>query len=180
VENRHHAVPSDEDQFGLRLRHERTRRGWTQAQVAERLAAGGVVLHPSAIAKMETRDAERPRMITLNEAMAVARIFDLSIDQMFTAAPAEFRELSDLCHQWRERVGEAERLGVQVYVRVEELFATVSAQGVEVTEAVEAALEQVEGSLREIQEKVTKPVPLESTIRRWDALTGLVRRTRTA
>jgi transcriptional regulator with XRE-family HTH domain len=175
VENRHHLAPSDEDQFGYRLRHERTRRGWTQAQVAEKLAEAGVVLHPSAIAKMETRDTERPRMITLNEAMAIARIFELSIDQMFKAAPSEFRELSSLCHQWRERVQEAEQLGVRVYVKVDELFDTVSAQGVDVTEGVEVTLDLVGRSLKDLQGKAAQPAPLEATIQRWDKLATLIR-----
>jgi transcriptional regulator with XRE-family HTH domain len=175
VEKRHHAALSSEDQFGQRLRQERTRRGWTQAQVAEKLAEAGVVLHPSAIAKMETRDSERPRMITLNEAMAVARIFELSIDQMFTAAPAEFRELSSLCHEWREHVQEAERLGVRAYVKLEELCTAVSARGMEATDGVEAALDLVGRSLAEIQARSARPAPLDAMIERWDQLSRIIR-----
>lgn len=61
-----------EDWFGLRVRHERERLGWSQAELAERLKDYGVDLHPSAIAKIELRDVDRPRSIRLNEAEALA------------------------------------------------------------------------------------------------------------
>lgn len=79
---------SVEDRFGARLRYERERRRMTQADVAEALERDhGIKLHPSAIAKMETRDVTRPRVIRLNEAAALAALFRISGDEMFAPPP---------------------------------------------------------------------------------------------
>ncbi|WP_454198217.1 helix-turn-helix domain-containing protein [Nocardia sp. Marseille-Q1738] len=72
-----------EARFGRRVRAERLSRGWTQAELAERLAALGLNLHPSAIAKIELRDVERPRAITLDEAEILARAFGLTVGEMY-------------------------------------------------------------------------------------------------
>lgn len=73
-----------ERDFGRRLRHERTQRGWTQLELARRLATYGINLHPSAIAKIEDHDAEQPRAIRLDEAQAFAEIFGMRIDEMLS------------------------------------------------------------------------------------------------
>ncbi|MCD7052933.1 helix-turn-helix domain-containing protein [Rhodococcus sp. BH2-1] len=77
---------SPESAFGQLVRRERERFGWSQAELAERLTAElaptGVKAHPTTIAKIEARDAEKPRAIRLDEAAALARIFGRSIDDM--------------------------------------------------------------------------------------------------
>lgn len=89
---------SDEDRFGARLRHERERRCMTQAQVAAALESRhGISLHPSAIAKMETRDVARPRTIRLNEARAVASVFGLTVSEMTSEPAPEPRVRCTLC-----------------------------------------------------------------------------------
>lgn len=80
---------SPEDRFGARLRYERERRGMTQADVAAALERDhGIKLHPSAIAKMETRDVTNPRVIRLNEAAALSALFGIPGDEMFAPTPA--------------------------------------------------------------------------------------------
>ncbi|MEI6622337.1 MAG: helix-turn-helix transcriptional regulator [Actinomycetes bacterium] len=71
-----------ERRFGRRMRQERERLGLTQLQLAERIRSLGVDLHPSAIAKMEDRNAVKPRGIRLSEAAAIAEVFGLSISEM--------------------------------------------------------------------------------------------------
>jgi len=78
-----------EDRFGLRVKHEREVRGWSQADLADRLTAEGAKAYPTTIAKIETRSAERPRSIRLDEATALARIFGASIDDL-VGQPSEF------------------------------------------------------------------------------------------
>ncbi|MGV9870135.1 helix-turn-helix domain-containing protein [Rhodococcus koreensis] len=82
-----------EARFGRRVRAERESRGWTQAQLAERLTALGLTLHPSAIAKIELRDVDRPRSIRLEEAEVIARAFDTTVDQMYETESDRVRNL---------------------------------------------------------------------------------------
>jgi transcriptional regulator with XRE-family HTH domain len=70
---------------GQRVRAEREHRGWTQAEFAERLKGEGIFLHPSAIAKIEDRNAEQPRIVKLREAMAFAKVFDITVDALIAA-----------------------------------------------------------------------------------------------
>lgn len=57
------------------VRSLRQERGWTQEQLAARLAVYGFVMHQTTIAKLEA--AERP--IRLNEAAALAAIFETTL-----------------------------------------------------------------------------------------------------
>ncbi len=82
-----------EDYFGTRMRRERERRGWTQAELATKLAEVGVNLHPSAIAKIELRDVTRPRTIRLDEAQAIAYILGLPLEEMARTSVDRFDDL---------------------------------------------------------------------------------------
>lgn len=61
--------------FAKRLRTERDRRGWTQAELAERL---GVGMHWTTIAKIE----KGTRSVRIDEAALIADIFETSVDAM--------------------------------------------------------------------------------------------------
>lgn len=104
-----------EDPFGRRLRYERERRGWTQADVAKRLAERGITLHPTAIAKIEQRDSRRPRVIRLDEAAAIADIFGLSVNDMLKPEPTIFRDASSLAEQWARATEHAESLAQRFF-----------------------------------------------------------------
>ena len=82
-----------EDFFGTRMRRERERRGWTQAEFATKLAEVGVHLHPSAIAKIELRDVDRPRTIRLDEAQAIAYVLGLPLEEMARTSIDRFDDL---------------------------------------------------------------------------------------
>ncbi|MGX6508254.1 helix-turn-helix transcriptional regulator [Rhodococcus sp. SJ-2] len=89
-------TPSAEDRFGRRVRLEREARGWTQADLAKRIEVAGVSLHPSAIAKIELRDVEKPRAIRLDEAQAIADAFGLFVDEMWETEDHRIRWLDNL------------------------------------------------------------------------------------
>lgn len=103
-----------EDRFGRRLKFEREQRGMTQADVAGVLQAEhGLKLHPTAIAKMEQRDVDKPRAIRLYEARAIADVFGLTVDEMMStgnsqieALAREFMQLGSQAEALRERTGE--------------------------------------------------------------------------
>lgn len=111
-------VTNVEDVFGVRLREERLRRGWSQGEVAARLADEGVVLHWSAVAKMEARDATRPRAIRLQEAAAVAKVLGLDLADMLKEPDPSARALAAA-----NRAQEAQREATQ---RWEEALAALA------------------------------------------------------
>jgi transcriptional regulator with XRE-family HTH domain len=82
---------SAEWRFGQRVRNERERRGWTQAELAERLGRAGLQLHPSAIAKIEIREPKdgKPRAIRLNEATVIAKVLGVPLKKMLLGSPQE-------------------------------------------------------------------------------------------
>lgn len=82
-----------EYRFGRRVRTEREKRGWTQADLASRLSEFGLALHPSAIAKIELRDVDRPRAIRLDEAEVIARVFGLTVDEMYESPEHRIQSL---------------------------------------------------------------------------------------
>ena len=106
---------SAEDPFGRRLRYERERRGWTQADVAQRLSERGIVLHATAIAKIEQRDARRPRVIRLDEAAAIADIFGLPLGEMLKPAPSLFSEAAVRAEEWAHSVELADSAGKRFF-----------------------------------------------------------------
>lgn len=89
-----------EDRFGRRVRMERERQGWTQMDLAKALEQQGLSLHPSAIAKIELRDVERPRAIRLDEAHAIAQVFGLSIDDMHESQDDRVRWTGNRLRTW--------------------------------------------------------------------------------
>lgn len=78
-----------DDGFARRMRKEREACGWSQARLAQELRARGIAeIYPSTIAKIEDRNAERPRSVKLTEASAIAELFGLSLDEMVQGDPA--------------------------------------------------------------------------------------------
>ena len=74
-----------DDRFGERLRTERERRKWSQAQMATMLADRGVQpMHPTTIAKIEAGD----RSVRINEAVEIADLFEMSLDTLVGRATA--------------------------------------------------------------------------------------------
>lgn len=65
-------------QFGKRLRTERERRGWSQAELAKLLAGKGIPAHPTTIAKLEAAE----RHAKMRELVGLADIFGMSVDTL--------------------------------------------------------------------------------------------------
>jgi transcriptional regulator with XRE-family HTH domain len=68
--------------FGGRLRAERERRGWTQVELAKRLTAAGWPVNPTVLAKIEAARPSDRRSVKVDEALAVAEVFGLSLDSL--------------------------------------------------------------------------------------------------
>ncbi|CAN5755105.1 hypothetical protein BH09ACT7_BH09ACT7_32510 [soil metagenome] len=66
------------DQLRERLKSERERHGWSQADVAKMLADKGIGVYPTTIAKIEAGD----RAIRVDELNAIADLFEVSVDAL--------------------------------------------------------------------------------------------------
>lgn len=106
-----------EHRFGRKVREQRQRLDMTQEQLAQRLTELGVNLHPSAIAKIELRDVERPRAIRLDEAVAIAKALAFDIGEV-TSPNHElsllFAHLSDIVEPLQDLTSRADGLAAEV------------------------------------------------------------------
>jgi transcriptional regulator with XRE-family HTH domain len=97
--------------FAARTKRERLRRRWRQEDLARRLSEYGISLHPSAIAKIERPpDPEKgiePRAVRLPEAVIIARLFGLTVEQMLT--DDDLRDMERKLEMLTQRAYEAER-----------------------------------------------------------------------
>jgi transcriptional regulator with XRE-family HTH domain len=112
--------PSAEDLFAHRLRSERERHGWSQTELARRMAEHGVSLHFSAINKIEQRDAPRPRVIRLNEAVAISEALGVPLWQMLRSASTG--ETALRLEAVRAKLAEASEQAAQALERAERLY----------------------------------------------------------
>lgn len=72
-----------EDRFAKRVRSEREFRGWSQAELASRLSdVLGQQVYPTTVAKIESRSGEKLRSIKLDEAVGLARLFEVSVEDI--------------------------------------------------------------------------------------------------
>lgn len=83
-------ITSAEDRFRERLRRERESHHWSQADLARKLAAVGLSVHPTTIAKIEAGD----RAVRIAEAVAIAEIFGFSLDEAFGRTATDDTEFS--------------------------------------------------------------------------------------
>ncbi|WP_422742151.1 helix-turn-helix transcriptional regulator [Mycobacterium sp. WMMD1722] len=65
-------------QFRNRVKAERDRHGWSQAEMAKRLSDNGIDLHPTTIHKIEKGD----RTVRVDEAVGIAELFGVSLDAL--------------------------------------------------------------------------------------------------
>jgi transcriptional regulator with XRE-family HTH domain len=70
-----------EDYLASRITAERRKRGWSQSELSRRLKAVGADMHQTAISKIEHPQHGR-RAITVDEAIAFARIFGLPFGEL--------------------------------------------------------------------------------------------------
>ena len=69
-----------EDNLARRIERERTKRGWSYEALAKRMTDAGCSIQASAIYKIERSDP--PRRITVDELIALARVFRMSIEDL--------------------------------------------------------------------------------------------------
>ena len=65
-----------EDYFSKRIRTERERREWSQADMAKMLSDKGIPMHWTTVAKIEKGD----RSVRIDEAAGIADLFEVSLD----------------------------------------------------------------------------------------------------
>jgi transcriptional regulator with XRE-family HTH domain len=65
-----------------RIRRERSKRGWSPAELAKRMTSAGCSLTTSAVYKIE--DDEAPRRISADELVAFSRVFHTTVDDLLT------------------------------------------------------------------------------------------------
>lgn len=85
-----------EDRFGRNVRKRREELGMSQADLAAAIGERGVSLHPSAVAKIEARDAPSPRSVRLNEAEAIARALGVQLGDMVSGPEQIFDQAAFL------------------------------------------------------------------------------------
>jgi transcriptional regulator with XRE-family HTH domain len=71
-----------DDYFSKRLKTERERRKWTQADIAKRLRGKGIHVTSTAIAKMEAEKPSLRRSVKISEAAGIAELFGVSLDSL--------------------------------------------------------------------------------------------------
>lgn len=73
-----------DSRFGDWLKAERTKRGWSQPQLAKMMSARGIApMHATTIAKIEAAS----RSVRINEAVALADLFEVSLDWLLGREP---------------------------------------------------------------------------------------------
>jgi transcriptional regulator with XRE-family HTH domain len=72
-----------EEHLAARITSERKARKWTQAELASEMTKEGCPLAPTAISKIETPQPGGRRGITVDEAFAFAKVFDIPFAELF-------------------------------------------------------------------------------------------------
>jgi transcriptional regulator with XRE-family HTH domain len=88
-------------EFRERFKALRDERNWSQADVAKMLADRGISLHPTAIAKIEAGERE----VKIDEAAAIAALFDVSIDALVGRRVGLQNDLAYMLHAALETAG---------------------------------------------------------------------------
>ena len=104
-----------EDELARRVALEREQRGWTYEGMARRMTAAGCPINQSALYKIEKgtkrKDGEPgpARRITVDELVAMARVFGLPVEQLLLPAEvAAVKDVGDLLRAWRAAADAAE------------------------------------------------------------------------
>jgi transcriptional regulator with XRE-family HTH domain len=79
-----------ETNLARRIEKERTKRGWSYETLAKMLTAAGCSIQGSGIYKIEKADP--PRRITVDELLALAQVFDTTVEDLLTPIEVLERE----------------------------------------------------------------------------------------
>lgn len=137
------------DRLRERIRSERERREWSQAELANMLSDKGIHgIYPTTVAKLESGD----RAIRVDELAAIADLFSVSVDALLGRNPASgdlvwvMSQLNDLARRSAKSVEDLKETITDLLEDVE-FYATAGAEKVPVDEIVKAtrsALEALE------------------------------------
>ncbi|MCX8495953.1 MAG: helix-turn-helix transcriptional regulator [Akkermansiaceae bacterium] len=114
---------SAEAAFAANLRRARTDRGLTQAQLAEGMASAGFKWHPPTVYKVENGE----RQIQLGEALELARILDVTLEDMATLEDEAqerleiwdaYRRASEMARTLVERIEDYRQLSLELQNRL--------------------------------------------------------------
>ncbi|WP_168221244.1 helix-turn-helix domain-containing protein [Actinomadura sp. WMMA1423] len=100
---------SAERRLGAWVRDARIKRGWSQRELANELASYAIKLDPSGITRLEK--GQRP--IRLDEAAAIARVFNTTIEEMVSPPDNLLFEAAETARQWLASTKAAEGYGQQ-------------------------------------------------------------------
>jgi transcriptional regulator with XRE-family HTH domain len=142
--------------FRHRITRERKKRGWSQAEVARKLKAKDIDnVHISTVSKIEAGDRE----IKLDEALAIAEIYGLSLDVLLGRKPQGQRNLRYLLDALTDAVflsrTELQRTAKTLHDRLEDIppdyagYDTLAGHVRAVTDHLDAAGRALEGLVDE-------------------------------
>ena len=101
---------------GARIRAERERSGWSQAQMARMLAHRGIEpMHATTLAKIETGD----RSLRVTEAAGIADLLELSMDSLLGRRP--MGQTDELIYRLRHLRDNAQKMAPQVLAEAESI-----------------------------------------------------------
>src|SRR5829696_8564703 len=75
-----------------RIRRERSKRGWSPADLAKQMTSAGCSLTTSAVYKIEDREA--PRRISVDELIALSQVLGTTVDDLLTPVDVLEKELA--------------------------------------------------------------------------------------
>lgn len=90
-----------EDHLAQRIKLEREKRGWTYEGLAKRMTDVGCPINQSALYKVE--QAQPRRRITVDELVALARVFEVSVEDLLTDPKLlAVRAVVPLLSEWQD------------------------------------------------------------------------------
>lgn len=154
-------LPGPDEWAAECVRDERTRRGWSTAELARRMTEAGCPISQSSVWDIENR--KPPRRISIGEAVALARVFGMSIQDLVQPPRDAAAQLSDL------RAG-ISTMNVAAMLALDELEGVakrelhlmlgtdlapeVKKSGIEAARSIAAIRDRAEASLSEIKRLV--------------------------
>lgn len=107
---------STEDDVAARVRMERENRGWSPAQLAQRMTDEGCSIATSAIYKLEADG----RRITVNELVALAKVFELEVDDLLrpieSVRLSRAKEVLEKLDQHEVHFGQGVSIAAEAYI----------------------------------------------------------------
>lgn len=94
------AIPTAEELAGRELRRLRAELGWSQEEVARRMAAFGYDWHQTTVGRIEA--AQRP--LRLNEAVSLAALFDVPLTQLLVSPTMGIDDIDGEIEQTEEKL----------------------------------------------------------------------------